>query len=218
MKRTVFLVAMGMLAGMLMTTLAYKENVDAQVIQSWSKDKVTAMLFVKPSFGIFVPEQGNSIGVSWTKNQVVPVCIVKPTIGGFEPTEGTAIGNIWSRGDTKAVIFVEPYLGMFVPSGSTMDSPQSIVPVPTIPTPLNTARPASCNPAVETHIVGEFNGWDSETLYKLDNGSIWQQSNYHYHYHYAYHPSVIIYPGRGGTCHIKVIGDDDEGVDIIRIK
>src|SRR5258706_12122863 len=85
------------------------------------------------------------------------------------------------------------------------------------------SRPASpslrsCNPAIETHIDGDFNGWEGETLYKMDDGSIWQQSTYHYHYHYTYHPSVTIYPTRAGTCHIKVEGDDDDGADVERIK
>ena len=74
-----------------------------------------------------------------------------------------------------------------------------------------------CSPAVETQIEGEFNGWDNEVIYKMTNGDIWQQENYHYHYHYAYRPNVVIYSTSTG-CHIKVEDDDDEGVDVIRIK
>ena len=74
-----------------------------------------------------------------------------------------------------------------------------------------------CNPAVETQIAGEYNGWDDEVIYKMTNGQIWQQENYHYHYHYAYRPDVVIYSTRHG-CHIKVEDDDDEGVDVVRLK
>lgn len=81
-----------------------------------------------------------------------------------------------------------------------------------------TKTSVDCDPPVESHIAGEFNGWDSETIYKLDNGDIWQQSNYHYHYHYSYHPAVLIYRNRYGTCHIKVEGDNDEGVDVIKLR
>ena len=77
---------------------------------------------------------------------------------------------------------------------------------------------SQCRSAIETHVDGDFNGWDNEVIYKMDDGSIWEQSNYHYHYHYAYHPSVTIYPTRSGVCHIKVDGDDDEGVDVNRLK
>jgi uncharacterized protein YjlB len=52
----------------------------------------------------------------------------------------------------------------------------------------------------------------------MDDGSIWQQSSYHYHYHYAYHPEVLIYSSSAGSCHIKVEGDDDEGVDVHRLR
>jgi hypothetical protein len=79
-------------------------------------------------------------------------------------------------------------------------------------------RASDCEFAIETNIAGDFNGWDEETIYKMDNGQIWQQSNYHYHYHYAYHPSLVIYKTRYGTCHVRVNGDDDEGADVIRLK
>src|SRR5260370_30591929 len=77
-----------------------------------------------------------------------------------------------------------------------------------------TQTSTDCTPAVETNIRGDYNGWDDEVIYKMDDGSIWEQANYHYHYHYAYHPSVIIYPTKSGACHIKVEDDDDEGLDV----
>jgi hypothetical protein len=74
-----------------------------------------------------------------------------------------------------------------------------------------------CSPAVESQIDGDFNGWNDEVIYKTTNGQIWQQANYHYHYHYAFQPEVTIYSTSRG-CHMKVDDDDDEGVDVIRIK
>lgn len=97
----------------------------------------------------------------------------------------------------------------------TVSPAQPMVPVQT-PSPVT--RPSDCEFAIETNIAGDFNGWDDETIYKMDNGQIWQQSNYHYHYHYAYHPSVVIYKTRYATCHIRVTDDDDEGVDVVRLK
>ncbi len=59
---------------------------------------------------------------------------------------------------------------------------------------LVTASDVSTTPAViESTIDGEFQGWDGETIFKLVNGQIWQQSSYQYHYHYAYMPRVMIY-------------------------
>jgi hypothetical protein len=31
---------------------------------------------------------------------------------------------------------------------------------------------------IETQISGEFKGWDGETIFKMMNGQIWQQSTY----------------------------------------
>ena len=70
---------------------------------------------------------------------------------------------------------------------------------------------------IESQIDGDFKGWEGETIYKLRNGQIWQQSSYHYHYHYAYAPEVIIYID-GGTYKMTVIDDEDEPISVIRIK
>ncbi|MBK1890777.1 hypothetical protein Undi14_12110 [Undibacterium sp. 14-3-2] len=45
---------------------------------------------------------------------------------------------------------------------------------------------------IHSQINGEFNGWDGDTVVKLVNGQVWQQSEYWYHYHYAYMPRVTI--------------------------
>lgn len=50
---------------------------------------------------------------------------------------------------------------------------------------------------IESNIDGEFNGWDGETIFKLTNGQIWQQSAYAYTYHYAYRPKVMIINNNG---------------------
>jgi hypothetical protein len=216
MKRSGFLFPVGVLIGIAATTVINNTIARAQATESWSRDRVTAMIFVKPQFGAFVPAEGNSIGVTWTKSEIVPICLVKQSIGGFEPAEGDSIGIVWSRNDVKPIVFVEPYLGRFV------TSIQDSYPAQSIPTPVPAAPDAhgsaACASAVETHIAGDFNGWEGETLYKMDDGTIWRQANYHYHYHYAYHPSVIIFPSRSGTCHIRVEDDDDDGVDVVRIK
>ena len=60
-----------------------------------------------------------------------------------------------------------------------------------------------------TQIDGDFEGWEGETIFKLTNGTIWQQASYDYTYHYAYRPDVIIYK-KGGTYYMKVEDVDDE--------
>jgi hypothetical protein len=73
-----------------------------------------------------------------------------------------------------------------------------------------------CEEPIEAHIKGTFDGWNGDTIYKLDDGSVWEQSRYHFHYHYAYHPAVTIY-SKAGACHMTVEGDSDEGADVRRL-
>jgi hypothetical protein len=77
--------------------------------------------------------------------------------------------------------------------------------------------PANAQQAYEGQIDGEFKGWEGETIYKLMDGHIVQQSEYHYHYHYAYAPKVIIYQSSGGY-KIHVEGDDDQDIGVRILK
>jgi hypothetical protein len=69
---------------------------------------------------------------------------------------------------------------------------------------------------IESNIDGDFEGWDGETIFKLDNGQIWQQSSYSYTYHYSYHPKVTIYHS-GGSYRMKV-EDVEETIPVKRLK
>jgi hypothetical protein len=61
---------------------------------------------------------------------------------------------------------------------------------------------------IETQIKEEFNGWEGETIFKMDNGQIWKQFTYAYKYHYSYKPSVLIYEYNGSWI-LKVDGVDE---------
>jgi hypothetical protein len=86
---------------------------------------------------------------------------------------------------------------------------------PELPAPrVITHAPA--NDVVETKISGSFEGWEGETIIKLMNGQIWQQSEYYYHYHYAYMPDVLIYRSGGGwTMKVKGV---DKAVGVRRLQ
>lgn len=75
--------------------------------------------------------------------------------------------------------------------------------------------PASSE-VVESQIEGDFKGWDGETIFKLTNGQIWQQSSYTYTYSYKYRPKVIIFPANGFFS-MKVDGVDQR-IQVVRIK
>jgi len=78
------------------------------------------------------------------------------------------------------------------------------------------AAAAPTSSVIETQIDGQFDGWEGETIVKLMNGQIWQQSEYHYYYHYAFMPKVLIYRSGGGY-KMKVEGVEKAvGVERIR--
>ncbi|HDS1204042.1 hypothetical protein [Shewanella algae] len=70
------------------------------------------------------------------------------------------------------------------------------------------SRGGGCEPVIESQIDGDFEGWEGETIFKLMNGQIWQQSSYSYTYMYSFMPKVMIYPVSGG-CTLKVDGVSD---------
>jgi hypothetical protein len=75
---------------------------------------------------------------------------------------------------------------------------------------------ASAPDAIESRIDGEFSGWEGDTIFKLQNGQIWQQSSYAYKYKYAYSPKVLIYRSGSGY-KMKVEGVDAE-IPVVRLK
>jgi hypothetical protein len=86
-----------------------------------------------------------------------------------------------------------------------------------VPAFVPPAQPVLSEGVIESRIDGDFNGWEGETVYKLQNGQIWQQADYQYHYHYAYSPVVLIY-GSGGSYKMKVDGDSGTSVTVRRLK
>lgn len=56
---------------------------------------------------------------------------------------------------------------------------------------VSSAAPSEAT-VIESRIDGDFEGWEGDTIFKLQNGQVWQQVEYDYHYHYAYMPEVMI--------------------------
>jgi hypothetical protein len=72
------------------------------------------------------------------------------------------------------------------------------------------------NSMIESQIDGDFEGWEGETIVKLLNGQVWQQSEYYYHYHYAFMPKVTIM--QSGTGYKMIVEGIPKAVDVIRLK
>ena len=175
---------------------------------SWTKSQVTPVVIVEPSIVGFKPIGSSGIVNSWSKAQVKPVLLVKPSIGGFVPRTGTSIGNQWSKKDVLPVMLVEPAITGFIPLRAITSAGKSIGgrsrTIPTTPS------------VIESKVDGSFEGWDGETIVKLANGQIWQQTEYHYRYHYAYRPEVLIFKS-GGVYKMKVKGIE-KAVRVKRLK
>lgn len=186
---------------------------------SWNKTDVIPVVLVKPGIGGFEPVEGSSIGNRWQKSEVKPVVLVKPGIGGFEPREGSSIGNRWSEDELIAVILVEPSSGGFVPlrmlssedAGKSEDASAQTLKGSRQETGVG-ASPS----VIETKIDGDFEGWEGETIVKLMNGQIWQQTEYHYHYHYAFMPKVLLF--KSGTGYKMKVDGVEKAVGVKRLK
>ena len=180
---------------------------------SWSKSEVIPVILVKPGIGGFEPVDGSSIGNIWRKSEVKPVLLLKPGIAGFVPRDGLSIGNYWSKQEVLPVMLVEPSIGGFAPLHlvSSEDPPATEVQSGTSVRGQASAREASGGPVfpslIESQIDGDFEGWEGETIVKLMNGQIWQQSEYHYNYHYAFMPKVMVFKSDSGY-KMKVEGTD----------
>jgi hypothetical protein len=67
---------------------------------------------------------------------------------------------------------------------------------------------------LESRIDGEFTGWSGETIFRLQNGQVWQQSSYAYRYKYAYSPRVVIINGRK----LALADDTSQSVRVYRVR
>lgn len=58
-------------------------------------------------------------------------------------------------------------------------------------------------------IESDFEGFDEDVIFKMDNGTYWVQAQYRYWYHYAYRPDVII-TQENGRYMLSVAGESIE--------
>ncbi len=103
-------------------------------------------------------------------------------------------------------VVICPSAGTLVVRGKTLNVEQVMTIKPTSPSEPQLTETAE---VIESRIDGQFSGWDGETIFKLQNGQIWQQSSYAYKYKYAYSPAVLIYRS-GSVFKLRVNGVDGE--------
>ncbi len=70
---------------------------------------------------------------------------------------------------------------------------------------------------IRSRINGEFTGWSGKTIFKLNNGQVWQQSAAGRVYHKATDPVVTIRKGIFGSFRLKIEGLNTR-ISVKRIK
>ena len=64
---------------------------------------------------------------------------------------------------------------------------------------------------ITSRIVGKFSGWDGESVFKLENGMIWEQAdNDKFYIREVENPVAIIEPGIFGTWRLHIEGYNSE--------
>lgn len=70
--------------------------------------------------------------------------------------------------------------------------------------------------ALESYIVGEFEGFDYGNLYQLANGQLWEQTEHYFWYYYWYGPPVTIYAD--GATHKMLVAGISHPVTVRRVR
>jgi len=68
----------------------------------------------------------------------------------------------------------------------------------------------------ESRIKEDFEGWDGDTVFELDNGTKWQQKYYkYYYYYYWYRPVAKIF--QDGSEYFLEVECMHEKIEVVRI-
>lgn len=116
-------------------------------------------------------------------------------------------------------VFLVALLGfLFTPGASAQESAEQNLAVQQTATVRLSpgSRPQSTPALIGSRIDGEFSGWEGGTIFKLQNGQMWQQSSYAYACTYAYSPAVLIY--RSGAAYKMRVEGLDGDIAVTRLK
>lgn len=78
------------------------------------------------------------------------------------------------------------------------------------------APPSNSESFIESTVDGNFECWDGETIVKLRNGQVWQQTEYAYEYSYSYAPEVMIFKKSGSW--VMKVNSCQRSVRVERLK
>lgn len=59
---------------------------------------------------------------------------------------------------------------------------------------------------IESSVDGEFNGFDGDTVIRLLDGSLWEQTEFYWEWHWAYLPKATVFRSQGGGWKMQIEG------------
>jgi len=143
--------------------------------------------------------------------------------GEFEGWEGETVfkmmnGQIWQQSSYEYIYQYAycPEVLLYELNGSWIMKVEDVDETIEVIQITNSKNSEKNHSVIETQIDGEFEGWKGETVFKMMNGQIWQQSSYAYLYHYAYCPKVIIY--RTSTGYYMKVDGVNEKISVVKLK
>ena len=124
--------------------------------------------------------------------------------GAFDGYNGDAIfrlanGQVWQQARYKYKYAYRPEVRIY------RTGAQCLMEVSVMDEPIEVVRASIVE---EGTITSDFNGFDGNSQFTFDSGSVWRQAEYKYSYHYAYRPHAVVIGGKGGT-QIHVDGMSD---------
>jgi hypothetical protein len=163
----------------------------------WKTQSLSSLLDMEARMGAVARiKRTHNLAYDWQKNSLSSLLDAEGRMGAAARLS-KAIGQEvdWNKFTLAQLLDAEAKL-------SAKQNPQRMPAQPA-------GAPVAAAPAViETQMDGEFEGWDGETIFKLANGQIWQQTEYAYTYRYAFRPKVLIYRSQTGGWKMKVDGID----------
>jgi hypothetical protein len=120
----------------------------------------------------------------------------------------------------KTTISLAAILAMFIIASASAQNATPPTTAPAcVPRAVSAPQPAAAAEAtptaiVESRIDGDFDGWDGETVFRLENGHVWQQNAKGAKYHFATRPAVRI-SGTPAMLHVEGFAPS---IEVRRIK
>jgi len=172
--------------------------------------------FFLPTFAFAVTEYVTVVKILQNDDYGI---IVRANGDAYQIEKGVGCLSFW-RYEGKQVLISSP--GIFLGTGSQLILPDNDQKCRIWDSKklgrwgATSAPERKTDSVIESQVDGEFEGWEGETIVKLTNGQIWQQSEYHYNYHYAYMPKVIIY--KKGSRYEMMVDGTDKAVAVKKIR